>query len=124
MDQIIIKNLKIFAYHGVHKSEKLNGQNFFIDAILYTMKTDGCVNDNIENVVSYSDVIKIIKKAMTSHPYNLIETAAKNVAKFLFDNFSDISELEITVKKPEAPIPENFDYVAVKITRKRCDFID
>lgn len=124
MNQIIIKNLKIFAYHGVHKSEKLNGQNFFVDAVLYTPTTDGYINDNIKNVVSYSDVIKIIKKAMTSQSYNLIEKTAENIAKTLFDSFNDISELEITLKKPEAPIPEKFDYVAVKITRKRCDFID
>lgn len=124
MNQIIIKNLKIFAYHGIHESEKLNGQNFFIDVVLYTPRTQGHDNDNIKNVVSYSDAIKVIKEAMTSHSYNLIEKATESIAKSLFESFIDISELEITLKKPEAPIPENFDYVAVKITRKRCDFID
>ena len=28
MDKIIVKNLKIFAYHGVNPEEKQNGQNF------------------------------------------------------------------------------------------------
>ena len=28
MDKIIVKNLNIFAYHGVNPEEKENGQNF------------------------------------------------------------------------------------------------
>lgn len=119
MNQIIIKNLKIFAHHGVHKEEKLNGQNFFIDAVLNCSETAGYQTDNINDVISYSDVIGIIKKTMTKTPCNLIEKAAENISKALFDNFGSIFEIEITLKKPEAPIPESFDYVAVKISRKK-----
>ncbi|MBQ8077343.1 MAG: dihydroneopterin aldolase, partial [Eubacterium sp.] len=31
MDKITIKDLKLFAYHGVNPEEKESGQNFFID---------------------------------------------------------------------------------------------
>ena len=31
MDKIIIKNLRLFAYHGVNEEEKINGQNFALD---------------------------------------------------------------------------------------------
>ena len=34
MDQIIIRNLKVFAHHGVFAEEKKNGQDFFVNAIL------------------------------------------------------------------------------------------
>jgi len=40
-NSLIIKNLKIFAYHGVNKSEKENGQNFLIDAEIFTDKLGG-----------------------------------------------------------------------------------
>lgn len=36
MDQIRIKNLKIFAYHGVYEQEKEQGQNFVVNAVLHT----------------------------------------------------------------------------------------
>ena len=31
MEKIIIKNLEIFAYHGVNPEEKQNGQRFLLD---------------------------------------------------------------------------------------------
>ena len=40
MDQIKIENLKVFAYHGVYESEREKGQNFFVNATLYTDLTD------------------------------------------------------------------------------------
>ena len=35
MDKIIIKGLKIFAYHGVNPEEKVIGQNFVLDITAY-----------------------------------------------------------------------------------------
>ena len=122
MKEIIIKNLKIFAYHGVHQEEKINGQNFYIDAVCKVIGNSEI--DNIENTVSYSEIIKNIKRSMLSQSFDLIETAADYTCKKLIENFNKISEIELILKKPEAPIKENFDYVAVKITKKRKDFFN
>ena len=35
MDKILIKGLKLFAYHGVNPEEKENGQDFIFDIELY-----------------------------------------------------------------------------------------
>ena len=35
MDKIIVKGLKVFAYHGVNPEEKINGQNFILDITAY-----------------------------------------------------------------------------------------
>lgn len=123
MNAIIIKNLKIFAFHGVHDYEKKNGQNFYIDANLYTTpKIDNLLKDNMEYTISYSDTVKLIKKIMTEKSFDLIETVAENISKKLFEKYSLLEKLELTVKKPEAPIDENFEYVGVKIVRNRSDY--
>ena len=31
MDKILVRGLKIFAYHGVNEEEKIDGQNFILD---------------------------------------------------------------------------------------------
>ena len=31
MDKIIVKDLKLFCYHGVNPEEKVDGQNFVLD---------------------------------------------------------------------------------------------
>lgn len=121
MNEIIIKNLKIFAYHGVHDEEKQNGQNFIIDAEIITEKTAGYDTDEIADTISYSDIIRNIKKSLTEKSYNLLEKAAEITAKNIFDNFEKVKSIELTIKKPEAPIKEDFDYVGIKICRKRSD---
>ena len=32
MDKIIVKDLKLFCYHGVNPEEKIDGQNFVFDS--------------------------------------------------------------------------------------------
>lgn len=119
MNQIIIKNLKIFAYHGVHDFEKKDGQDFFIDAILDLTEMQGFTTDEIGQVVSYSAVVRAIKKVMTEKSYNLIEKAAMEIISEIFSSFSEVKAVDITVKKPQAPIKEEFDYVAVRFKKTR-----
>lgn len=121
MNQIIIKNLKIFAYHGVHDFEKKDGQDFFIDAILDLTEMPGFATDEIGQVVSYSAVVRAIKKVMTEKSYNLIEKAAMEIISEIFSSFSEVKAVDITVKKPQAPIKEEFDYVAVRFKKTRSE---
>ena len=61
---------------------------------------------------------------MLSKACNLIETAVERVAQNLFKEFANLLEVEITLKKPDAPIKDlDFEYMAVNIRRKREDFI-
>ncbi len=121
MKEIIIKNLKVFAYHGVHTEEKIDGQNFYIDAVYQTVESSIKLHDDIKSTVSYSDVIKFIKKNMLVKSFDLIETAADDLCEKILKNFPKILKIEIILKKPEAPINEIFDYVAVKVSKKRSD---
>lgn len=119
MNQVIIKNLKIFAYHGVHDFEKKNGQDFFIDAVLDLPEMPGFESDEISQLISYSEVVRVIKKVMTEKSYNLIEKAAMKIISEIFSSFSEVKAVDITVKKPHAPIKEEFEYVAVRFKRMR-----
>jgi dihydroneopterin aldolase len=119
LDKISIKGLKLFAYHGVNPEEKENGQNFIFDVDYYVNIAKACHNDSIDDTVSYAKVVKVIRSAFTQEKYDLIERAAQVVADALLDNFEDIFKVEITLKKPEAPIKADFDYVAVSIIRER-----
>ena len=42
MDKILIRDLKIFAYHGVNEEEKVNGQNFIFDIDLSVNMIKAC----------------------------------------------------------------------------------
>lgn len=119
MDKISIKGLKLFAYHGVNPEEKENGQNFVIDLDYYVNIARACQMDTLDDTVSYAKVVKTIRRVFTAEKYDLIEKAAQVIADAVLDEFEDIFKVEVTLKKPEAPISAEFDYVAVSITRER-----
>ncbi len=119
MDFISINNLNIYAYHGVNLEEKENGQNFIFDIKYYLNIARACHTDDVNDTVSYAKVVKLVTKVFTERKFDLIERAAQVVADEILDNFSEISKVEITLKKPEAPIKADFENVAVTIFRDR-----
>ncbi len=119
MDKIIIKDLKLFSYHGVNPEEKEQGQNFVLDITLWLDMAKPCMTDNVNDTVSYSEVIKKVREVFNQEKYDLLEKAAQVVADSIFESFSKVQECEILLKKPEAPIKADFSYVAVEIRRMR-----
>lgn len=119
MDKILVRGLKIFAYHGVNEEEKIDGQNFILDIDAFVDISLPCVSDNVDDTVSYAKIIKETTRIFTSQKDDLLERAAQRVADGLFESFERIQSLRILLKKPEAPIKADFDYVGVEIYRNR-----
>ena len=117
MDKIYITDLKIFAYHGVFAHENLNGQNFYINAVLTLDTEQAGISDELACSVNYGEVCKLIKKTMTEHNYKLIEAVAQSVATAILCHYKLVKSVEIEIKKPEAPINMEFGCVSVKIKR-------
>lgn len=121
MDKIIIKDLHYYAYHGVNVEEKINGQNYYLDIIAEADLNAACHSDDLDDTVSYSKIIKRAGYAFTSEKYDLIEKAAQEVADIMLREFDKIQAVEVTIRKPDAPIKADFGYVAVSIRRERND---
>ncbi len=119
MDKIIVKGLKLFAYHGVNEEEKINGQNFVLDIDAFVDIGVPCRSDCVDDTVSYAKIIKETTKIFTAQKDDLLERAAQRVADGLFESFDKIQSLRILLKKPEAPIKADFEYVGVEIYRNR-----
>ena len=119
MDKIIVRGLKIFAYHGVNPEEKQDGQNFVFDIDAYVDIGSACESDGIDDTVSYAKVVKTVRRVFTAEKYDLIERAAQVIADAVLDEYESIFKVEITLKKPNAPIKADFDYVGVTIVRER-----
>ena len=49
----------------------------------------------------------------------MLEKVSQRVADQILEEYPPIQTVEITLKKPEAPIRADFDYVAVHIVRRR-----
>lgn len=119
MDKIIIDSLKIFAYHGVNPEETAMGQWFVLDVEAWADLTDACLTDELDNTVSYADIIKTIRSAMTEKNCKLLEHAAQRTADAILLRHGKIQRVRIRLRKPDAPIKAVFGYVAVEIERAR-----
>ncbi len=119
MDKILIRDLKIYAYHGVNPEEKRDGQNFIFDIDLGVNFTKACYSDSIDDTVSYAKVVKTVRRVCTAEKYNLLERLAQEVADAVLAEYSEVFNIKITLKKPEAPIKADFSYVGVEIFRER-----
>lgn len=119
MDKIVIKDLEIFAYHGVLPEERIKGQTFFLSTELFVDLRDAGITDDLDKTVNYAIVCEDIYQVMTKDKYQLIEAVAENVAETILLKYEPVKAVRVMVSKPEAPIDMNFDTVMVDITRKK-----
>lgn len=118
-DCIMVKNLKVYAYHGVLPEEKRRGQYFYLDIALYLDLLLPCLSDNVEHTVNYDEVCSLAHRVMTENTYDLIERAAQSVCEAILKEFQQVSRVAVTLKKPDAPVKCDIEYAAVHIERGR-----
>ncbi|MDR2547324.1 MAG: 2-amino-4-hydroxy-6-hydroxymethyldihydropteridine diphosphokinase [Lachnospiraceae bacterium] len=116
-DEIIIKRLKCFAYHGVYEEENIEGQVFYVSVILYTDTRPAAMSDDIKMATDYGEVADFIQKMMTTETCKLLETVAAKIASGLLLTYPLITKVDIEIEKPDAPLKHEFETVAVKISR-------
>ena len=119
MDKINIKNLEIFAKHGVYAEERALGQKFVISAVLYLDLRRAGKTDELEESVDYGKICHVIKNFSERKTFSLIEALAENLAeKILMDNPA-LQKVWLEIKKPWAPVAMNLETVSIEIERSR-----
>ncbi|SEG06891.1 dihydroneopterin aldolase/2-amino-4-hydroxy-6-hydroxymethyldihydropteridine diphosphokinase,TIGR01498 [Eubacterium ruminantium] len=119
MDKIVIKNLNIFAFHGVFDEEKEKGQIFRISAELYLSVRKAAMKDDLRLAVNYAEVAELIRQVTTREKCDLIETVAENIAAEILIKYNMVKGVRVKVSKPDAPIDMSFEDVAVEVNRFR-----
>ena len=117
MDKIEIKNLEIFANHGVFPEENILGQKFVISATLYTDTRKAGLTDELTASIHYGEVSHMITKFTKEHTYKLLEALAENLCQMLLQELPLLKMITLRVEKPWAPVGLPLEMVAVEITR-------
>jgi dihydroneopterin aldolase len=118
MSQIEIRGIRAFGHHGVLEQERVDGQEFIVDARLEVDTAAAERDDDVTATVHYGEVAEAIHSIVVGEPVNLIETLAARIADRVMA-FERVQRVEITVHKPRAPIPVPFADVSVTIERTR-----
>ncbi|HWA67521.1 MAG TPA: dihydroneopterin aldolase [Mycobacteriales bacterium] len=117
-DQIALRGLRAYGYHGVLAQERRDGQHFVVDAVLSVDSSAAAASDDLGDTVDYAGLAQRLLAAIENDPVNLIETLAQRLANVCL-SVDGVSAVEITVHKPEAPTGVNVDDVTITITRAR-----
>lgn len=119
MDKIKIKDLEVFARHGVLPEENILGQKFLVSVTIYMDTSEAGCNDDLNKSVNYAEVCSLVKEFMENNTFKLIEAVAEHLAmKLLLFIGEKAEKVSIEIKKPWAPVMLSLDTVSVEIERK------
>ena len=111
MAEIRLRGLRLRGFHGVFDRERREGQDFVIDA---TLEVADPARDDLELTADYGVLAGRLADIVTGEPVDLIETLAQRLLA-VCQGTPGVLHSEITVHKPQAPIPLDFADVAVTV---------
>lgn len=119
MDKMYIKDFELFGFHGVFKEEKKLGQKFIISLEIDLDLKIAAKTGDLSKSVHYGELCEKIEEEFNKESYDLIETAALNLADFIINEYKIINGVKVFLKKPWAPVKKHLDTVEIMVERKR-----
>jgi dihydroneopterin aldolase len=115
---IILKDIKLFGYHGVHPLENSCGTDFIINIII--------VIDNNKDIKTLSDTIDYaavysLMKQIFSTTEQLLEVVAEKIFNSIAENFPIATEIEISILKSNPPIEGFVGQVGVHLKKRTSE---
>jgi dihydroneopterin aldolase len=117
-DRITLTGLRVRGHHGVYDHERRDGQDFVIDVTVWIDLAGAAATDDVADTVHYGELAGRVAEIVSGTPRNLIETVGAEIAEDVMKD-NRAHAVEVTIHKPNAPIPLDFADVAVTIRRSR-----
>lgn len=112
--QILLKDILLFAYHGVHPLENKIGTHFKVNLII-EIGEDKVVELN--DTIDYAEVFALLKQEF-SKTEKLLEVLADRILDEMALKFKQILHIEIEILKLDPPIPSFQGAVGIKKSKK------
>ncbi|WP_343221635.1 2-amino-4-hydroxy-6-hydroxymethyldihydropteridine diphosphokinase [Peptoniphilus ovalis] len=122
MDFIKVKDLEVYANHGLFEEEKKLGQKFLISAEIGLNFRDCAISHDLDKSIDYGKLSHELKEVFTEKTEDLIETLVYKLVKHIFDNYEIAKTVEVEIKKPWAPINLPLDTASVRLFKKKRHF--
>lgn len=117
-DRIELRGLKVRGNHGVFPHEQADGQDFVVDITVWMELTVAAATDALVDTYDYGLLAERAAAIVAGPARKLIETVAGEIAEDVMTD-DRVAAVEVTVHKPQAPIPLTFGDVAVVARRTR-----
>jgi 7,8-dihydroneopterin aldolase/epimerase/oxygenase len=117
-DRIVLRGLRVRGHHGVFDHERRDGQDFVVDVTAWLDLAKAAASDAIGDTLHYGELAERVAAIVAGPPADLIETVAVRIADEMLTD-ARVTAVEVTLHKPQAPIPLEFADVAVIVHRTR-----
>ena len=117
-DQIILKNIRVYAHHGCLPEETKIGSDYRVDVVAEANLEESSFSDKLEDTVDYVMLNGIVKREMAT-PSKLLEHVVRRINTSVINELPSVLRLETTVSKLNPPIMGDVEAVSVKMTKLR-----
>lgn len=108
--EVALRNVRFFAFHGFYPEEQLLGNEYFVDVILgfvpeNTLKQNLNTSEDggaFERTINYEEVYQLLAEAM-SQPRQLLESVCEDILQALLQNYSFLIDAQVQIRKSNPP---------------------
>ena len=118
-DRIAIRGLALFAHHGALPGEREVGQRFLLDIVVETDFSAVARSGRLADTVDYGAVAELAQTTFLERAEDLIEVVAVRLCERILAAFPPAAAVEVTVRKPAAPVPAIIEAAEVTARRSR-----
>ena len=118
--KVIINNLILDAFIGIHKHEKIKKQRVSISLSIEVVDNISLVDQKIDNFLSYENVISNIKLIINKGHIDLVETLSYEI---LSNIFLDSRASKVWLKIEKLDVFKEAHSVGLEIIKSRKNFI-
>jgi 7,8-dihydroneopterin aldolase/epimerase/oxygenase len=120
-DRIGLYGLRFEGRHGALDGEQDAPQPFEVDLVLHAALGVAAGSDELEATADYRDLAEIARAVVEGRSVRLIETLAGDIARDVLEATDPtiVDAVEVTVRKPQAPMDVELDTVEVSLLRRR-----
>lgn len=117
-DQIILNNIRVYAFHGCLAEETKIGSDYRVDIEVEADLEKSSFSDDLNDTVDYVMLNRIIKEEMAI-PSKLLEHVARRINERVLVDQPLVNWVETKVSKLNPPIMGDVEAVTVKMIKHR-----
>ena len=119
-DRITLRGMAFTGWHGVSDDERATPQPFEVDLVLRLDLSKPAETDDLADTTNYAALYDLARSVVEGRSFHLLEALAGAIADAVL-GAHPVEDVEVRVRKPEAPLSGPFRAVEVRIRRRRDD---
>ncbi len=119
MDCIHVTGIRAYGYTGYLPEEQVLGQWLEVDVKLWLDLSQAAKTDAIADTIDYRQVIALAQHLIKTSKFVLIERLAGAIADSILQHWQQITQVQIVLSKPAAPIPDFGGKISIELTKTK-----